>query len=58
MTDRDKYIKKDTHTRTHSQRELSYKAGGVHLLPPNQVSDVVSVVGDSLHAAHKVLSGS
>lgn len=35
---------------------LAYKAGGVHFLPADQVSDVVSIVGDSLHAAHKVLS--
>lgn len=46
----------NTHTQT--QRVMSYKAGSVHFLPADQVSDVVSVVGDSLHAAHKVLSAS
>lgn len=36
-------------------REDPYKAGRVQLLPPGQVSDVVPVVVDALHAAFKVL---
>lgn len=35
-----------------------YKAGGVQLLPPGQVSDVVPVVVDALHAAFEVLPAS
>ena len=34
----------------------SYKAGGVHFLPSDQAGDVVSVVDDALHAAHKVVA--
>lgn len=34
---------------------MSYEAGGVHLLLVDQVGDVVAIVGDSFHTAHKVL---
>lgn len=39
-------------------RRDPYKAGGVQLLPPGQVSDVVPVVVDALHAAFEVLPAS
>lgn len=39
-----------------SVSQCSYEAGGVDLLPADQTGDVVSVVADSLHAAHEVLS--
>lgn len=40
------------------ENKSSYKAGGVHLPLADQVGDVLSVVGDSFHAAHKVSSPS
>lgn len=41
-----------------SQTELSYKAGGVHLLLADQGCDIVSIVGETLHTTHKVVSAS
>lgn len=48
---------------TNAQRQAdthswTYKAGGVHLPPADQVGDVLSVVGDGLHAAHEAVSTS
>lgn len=39
-------------------KKSSYKAGRVHLLSADQICDVLSIVGDSFHASHKVFSPS